>query len=69
MEEVPLGDLVVEEEAAAEEAEAAEPVVVGAGRAGVGGRRGSIMLPATVVVASCFQGGEGGIEDDDCENV
>lgn len=61
MEEVPLGDLVVvvvevdeAAAAAAAEAEAAEPVVVGAGRAGVGGRRGSIMLPAAVVVASCY---------------
>jgi len=54
MEEVPLGDLVVEEEAAPEEAEAPAALVVGAGRAGVGGRRGSIMLLATVVVASCF---------------
>jgi hypothetical protein len=48
MEEVPLGDLVVvvEVEGAAEEA------LVGAG---MEGRRGSIMLPAAVVIASYFQ--------------
>ena len=47
MEEVPLGDLavVVEADGAAEEA------LVGAG---MEGRRGSIMLPAAVVVASYF---------------
>jgi len=48
MEEVPLGDLVVVEDAegAVKEALVAE--------AGMEGRRGSIMLPAAVVVASCF---------------